>query len=494
MSPLQPGWAVFGGSALGGRHVATGAPNQDAWGTETFVHDGEEHVVVVVADGHGGSRYVRSDVGSKLAVSVAIEVVSATLENGLLDGPVRKVEKETLAGLPSELVTTWSNRCLEHLSQHPFTAEEAARAGEPIHNDPLLSYGSTLLIGILSSTRCFLLQLGDGDSLVALEDGRMVQPLPADERLTGSETTSLCLSDADRDFRMATVESPAPTLVVLSTDGYGVAFADPEWRQSVVTDLLNQLRTRGPGQVKAALPKWLEEAARVGGDDATLAMAYRPQVRGTKPARKRSRLAPLVGVGLIGLLVGGFGGWAAANVLADVAATAGPVTTRTGTTPSADSTTTTTVDVTTTTDGSAVGAGGGVSQDDQRRVWIIGPDGTVVEFFPDPDSAGAVVVESSGSPEDSTTAFAWGSSWSIEDGLLLDYGEPFDLALDSELSFAGLEYENGFLWLVSDDGKWLIAFFEPESTCAVLPIRVIGAAEDLDVTTPECTLGGETGE
>jgi hypothetical protein len=482
---------VFGGSALGGRHVTTGAPNQDAWGTETIVRDDEEHVIMAVADGHGGSRYVRSDVGSKLAVSVAIEVVREAVELGVLDGPTRKVEK-ALADLPANLVATWSKRCLEHLAQHPFTSEEEARAGEPVHIDPLLSYGSTILIGILSPNRCFLLQLGDGDSLVALDNGRMVQPLPADDRLTGSETTSLCLPDAERDFRVATVENPVPTLVVLSTDGYGVAFADPEWRQSVVSDLLNQLRNRGPGQVQAALPKWLEESATVGGDDATLAMAYRPDARESRGVLKRSKIAPMVGIGVIGVLIGGLGGWAVANGFAGQAPAVGPVSTLAGTTTT--DVTTTTLAVTSTTGDGDVGAGGGVSQGEQVRASIIGADGTVVEFYPDPKSADAAAVESVGTPEASMVAFAWGSYWAIEEGRLFADGEQYELGLDTDLLFAGVEYENGFIWAVTDDGNWLVAL-GPESVC-VLPILAADADDSQEPASPapDCSPLGDNGE
>ncbi len=65
-APTRP-WVCATASSTGGSHRATGAPNQDA--VATFETD--DGVCVAVADGHGGARYVRSAIGSELAVDVA---------------------------------------------------------------------------------------------------------------------------------------------------------------------------------------------------------------------------------------------------------------------------------------------------------------------------------------------------------------------------------------------------------------------------------------
>ncbi|HUP14813.1 MAG TPA: PP2C family serine/threonine-protein phosphatase [Acidimicrobiia bacterium] len=492
MTPNQSGWSVIGGTALGGRHGSNGAPNQDAWVTETMVYDGKEHVVMAVADGHGGSRYVRSDVGSKLAVSIALEVVRDALESGNLDGPTHKVDKQ-LADMPSQLVASWSQRCLAHLAENPFTEEEAARAGAPLNDDPLLSYGSTLLVGILSPNRCHLLQLGDGDSLVAMEDGEMVRPLPPDDRLTGSETTSLCLPDADRDFRVATVERPAPTLVLLSTDGYGVAFADPGWRQSVATDLLGQLRTRGPQRVAESLPAWLEESARVGGDDATVALAYRPQVTDHASSPFLSRTAQMVALATIALLIGAVGGWTAANALFDPVQSPVTTTTLAATTTSADLTTTSAGPTTSSTDEEDVGAAGGVSQGELQRAGITAGDGVAVKFYPDPENPDASIIEAPSVSGFTLVAFAWDSFWSIEEGRLLKDDDAVEIEFEPELEFVSLEYENDLLWLLSEDAEWLIAY-KTGSLCLIFPIRPGAQDSDPDVTVPECVDRAGNGE
>ncbi len=468
VSQASSAWATIGGSVLGGRHVTTGAPNQDAWQSATVVHQGDEYAVLAVADGHGGSRYVRSDVGSDIAVAVAVEVVSKALREGLLEGPGRRVEREALRQLPQQLVAAWSRRCLDHLGAHPFTSEEAGRAGASLESDPLMSYGSTLLVAVLGQARCLLLQLGDGDSLVALSGGELVDALPPDHRLTGGETTSLCLPNAEADFRAALIENPAPTLVLLSTDGYGVAFADPGWRQSVVSDLLNQIETRGIEQVERSLPNWLQDSARVGGDDATVAIGYRLPAAG-RSARKPPKAAGWVASGLVGAVLGAVGAWAlatssggdsspAASPVPSSITTSGPVTTPTSTPPSSS------VPVVVPD----VEAGGGVSHPAPGLAWIRGPGGLVVEFSPDPSDPDPIA-EVRPPTSDGTGLVAWESFWTIENGVLMADGVPAGPSIDPALPLSGIEFENDVLWLLSEDGDWLVAF-RPQAICKIVAV------------------------
>ncbi len=465
MSKPRATWVVIGGSVLGGRHVTTGAPNQDAWRSESILHRGDEYVVMAVADGHGGSRYVRSDIGSTIAAAVATDLLSSAVADGLLDGPSKRVEREAARELPKQLVSMWADRCREHLATHPFTEEERARVVESLDDDPLLSYGSTLLVGVLGPSRCLILQLGDGDSLVALADGSLVKALPPDSRLTGGETTSLCLPDAASDFRVALVEDPMPTLVLLSTDGYGVAFADPEWRQSVAKDLVAQLQGRGVEQVERSLPGWLEDSAQVGGDDVTVAIGYRVP-GGPKPRRRRSRLGAVVAVGLIGVLLGAGVGWAAGVGLSGGNSAGQPPPTTTST--SIAGTTTATSAPSTTT---YLGTGGGVTQGEDPSAWISGAGGTVVEFSPiDPKDPAPVFIDSIGESVPNTTTVAWGAVWTLEEGVLHSNGDPLGPDIDDEILFVGVEFENGVLWLLSQDGRWLVAF-KPGSLCEMSAVR-----------------------
>src|SRR5947207_5499782 len=68
----QFGWRVGGVSRRGSSHVRSGLPNQDA--IEYWASPDGNTAVIAVADGHGSALCFRSEVGSRVAVTTAIEV------------------------------------------------------------------------------------------------------------------------------------------------------------------------------------------------------------------------------------------------------------------------------------------------------------------------------------------------------------------------------------------------------------------------------------
>ena len=55
-------------------------------------------MLVAVADGHGGKGYVRSDIGSRSAVAIAIDVLSE-LVGAHSSGPRRRTRRGSVAAL-----------------------------------------------------------------------------------------------------------------------------------------------------------------------------------------------------------------------------------------------------------------------------------------------------------------------------------------------------------------------------------------------------------
>lgn len=484
-------WTVVGGTALGGRHKTTGAPNQDSWASDSVAQDGREYTVLAVADGHGGQRYVRSDVGSRNAVSVAVEVLASALTSGAMAGTPRSVEKVASEHIADELVAEWRRRCLDHLADNPFTDEERRRAGEPLEEDPLLSYGSTLLAAVVGPDRCLLMQLGDGDSLVALEDGQLLDVLPHDDRLTGGETTSLCLPDASNDFRIALVEDPSLALVLLSSDGYGVAFADPDWRQSVAQDLLAQIRERGADQVERSLPGWLADSADVGGDDATVALAHRePSSRGVGHSARQKRPVGLLGAAVSGLILGVVGGLLAAGALSGT--TGASAVDATTTTAVSQATSSTAAATTTTLRSGVVTTTETADSPEVAVAYVVGFDGTVVEFTPDPTRPDPTIRDEGGDEGETWPIYAWDAVWTIASGVVLVDDRPLGLRTEPEMEVEGLEFEAGLVWMLAGDGSWLIVLDHPGQWCDVFPVAGSDGAPDPagggTSPMPECEL------
>ncbi|HTL84227.1 MAG TPA: PP2C family serine/threonine-protein phosphatase [Acidimicrobiia bacterium] len=304
-------WDVLDASVRGSAHVQRGLPNQDAIATRVIA-DGRG-AIAAVSDGHGGERYVRSDVGSQLAVEIACDALSRwTIDVQNADA----AERELRDRIVPEITAAWRARVQEHLAANPFTDEERARGNAPLDDQPLVSYGATLLVALAAERSLALAQLGDGDIL--LVRGNDVQlPIEPDARLVASQTTSLCLQTADDDFRCAVLaDIENVDLVLMSTDGYANSFANDDWEHEVGRDLRARVTELGTDAVRLQLPAWVGESAQASGDDTSVALLVprggaggadaRPVVAGS--TRSSSGLARLlvftVGALAIGLVAG----------------------------------------------------------------------------------------------------------------------------------------------------------------------------------------------
>jgi hypothetical protein len=271
-------WLALTASQLGAAHLTTGLPNQDAVAARQVRPD---VLVVAVADGHGHRRHFRSARGSQLAVTVACEAaqdLAARLDGYQTAAPI---ESEALGTLVPAITGKWRDAVREDVAADPFTPrEQASRGGD----DPLIAYGSTLLLAIAGRRWLVLVQIGDGDIMGIQPDGRPLLPVPRDPSLDGQQTTSLCGPRAEDEFRAAVVDtSTTPLLgVMLATDGYGNAQVADPWTDAVSADLAELINDRPPEWLAGQLPLWASHCASADGsaDDTTIALLIAPLATG----------------------------------------------------------------------------------------------------------------------------------------------------------------------------------------------------------------------
>ena len=271
--PRRAQWQVFAASARGAVHTGLDRPNQDAalyWPLD--LPGGG--VVVAVADGHGHDRHFRSADGSALAVSAAC--ATAVRRLGRTGAPRTVREAETVVGtLAAEIVDAWAGAVTADLVARPYTAAELAALD---HNDDgvLVPYGSTLLLAMCLPEVVITMQIGDGDILAISRDGTAYLPMPS-PRFEGERTASLCLPQAEREFRHAALALADFSLlaVMLVTDGYGNSQASDDWHTIAGADIAAQARRFGVDWFAQQLDDWARLcASRSGaGDDTTIAMA-----------------------------------------------------------------------------------------------------------------------------------------------------------------------------------------------------------------------------
>ncbi len=286
----------MGPSVRGAAHFSFGAPNQDA--IHWLPEDGAgPPVILAVSDGHGSANCIRSDVGSRLAVTATARVLQDFLKSQDEQTNLSGIKRMAEDRLPQTLVRAWKEEVTAHLEENPFVAEEAERlaakggptARENLEANPFLAYGATILAAVVTESFLLCLKLGDGDILLVDSSGEASVPLARDERLIANETTSLCLPDAWKEvqIRLLPLED-APAMVLLSTDGFFNSYQSEEDFLASGSDFLQMVRLKGLDQVSIELGGILEDLSRRGsGDDITLGLIKRAEEVEADAAKRR---------------------------------------------------------------------------------------------------------------------------------------------------------------------------------------------------------------
>lgn len=262
----------------GAAHHAMGLPNQDA---VKALENGPRSAVVAVADGHGHHRHFRSARGSQLAVATACQAVpelTATLAGLTGEIEAGEIVRQIHQVLVPAITARWREAVREDLAAEPITPEE-----EPSRSpgdDPVIAYGTTLLVAAVWGEWLLLAQIGDGDILGVRPDGGALLPVPGDPLLDGRHTTSLCSPGAEHSFRAAAVSTGLTPLlgVLLATDGYANAQAADGWEDVVGADLAALISAHPPEWLASQLPVWAGRCASLdgSGDDTTIALLLPP--------------------------------------------------------------------------------------------------------------------------------------------------------------------------------------------------------------------------
>ena len=292
--PVDQRWRAIGCSVQGASHIRRGTVNQDAIGW--LPADGGGRVVLAVADGHGSAKNFRSATGAKLARDVALRIASEILTPARLEPSLVKRTLED--AVPMRIVRDWLDLVQADIRESPLTATELAAVEEhggaknrdPVELSPV-AYGSTLVTALATESFTAFWQIGDGDVLTVSDHGTVGRPVPGDERLIANETTSLCLPEAWRFFRVAMLGTQAP-MILVSTDGFANSFQNDDGFFKFGSDVRRMIETDGIEAVNGKLHAWLTELTQRGsGDDISLGIVCRPEVLRRAGAARRSRQA-----------------------------------------------------------------------------------------------------------------------------------------------------------------------------------------------------------
>lgn len=276
---MQPRhWVSFCESVTGTSHKRKGLVNQDCVDSRETGF-GLRVYMVAVADGHGSPECSRSDVGARIAVECALDVMTkffADLEqrNDRLalnkdDFVIERLNRTLKKDVAAEIVAIWQTRVRQHYDANlPETP--------PAKSNLLLLYGSTLNLTAVTCDLTVSLKIGDGNIVRVYRDGSVEQPLASTVPQVGDETDSLCQPYALDAVRveaswLSSSESAELAMILVCSDGFSNAFSSSEGFLKAASDISQLVSTAdGQASLRKSLAGWLDEYSEYSGDDVTV--------------------------------------------------------------------------------------------------------------------------------------------------------------------------------------------------------------------------------
>lgn len=286
-------------SCQGASHIAVGKVCQDYSYSKVYENG---NAIAIVCDGHGGKRYFRSDVGSKIAAEVtekkSMEFVAAVgsimngqpftqetaistqIDNHDFDkqSPIERAFRQ----LFSSIIFEWNTRVEAHAKDNPIAEDEKHDLEERWitefsegHNLEKV-YGCTLIAYISTPTVWFAFQIGDGKCFAMDSNGKWIEPIPWDDRCFLNKTTSICDSGAIDEFRYCYCGNGAfPVAIILGSDGIDDSFGAEVNQANFYVQILKSLSKDGIEKTKTEIESTLPQLSKIGSqDDMSIAMVF----------------------------------------------------------------------------------------------------------------------------------------------------------------------------------------------------------------------------
>ena len=195
----------------GSLHVRKNKPLQDF--SASMTDSRKTYGYALVADGHGGERYIRSEIGSEIGVKCTVEAMNNVLKellNYIKNKDFNVIDK-SLKNLCSRILVLWREKVRKHFDENPLTENELElceklKISVSISEDNIVRlYGSTLLAAVYFENFdfWFTLQIGDGKTVIIKNDDSVSYPIPEDEDQGYGMSNSLCGKTASEKFYYA---------------------------------------------------------------------------------------------------------------------------------------------------------------------------------------------------------------------------------------------------------------------------------------------------
>lgn len=284
-------------SCQGESHKVDNKPCQDA--SFSAVYD-NGLAIAIVCDGHGGERYFRSDVGSRMATEVIRDSVKTFVENidkGMFVGKPytaqeaitseELIKKQTpidnaFRQLFSSIIYQWNQKIADHAANTAISEWEQEHVEQKyldeLHTSETFEklYGCTLMVYVQTPDYWFAFHLGDGKCISFQQNPFWHEPIPWDERCFLNKTTSLCDSNAINEFRYCYQgDGQFPMAVFLGSDGMDDSFGEDANLVNFYIQVMKMLVTEGKEATINSIESDLPQLSKIGSkDDMSVAFIY----------------------------------------------------------------------------------------------------------------------------------------------------------------------------------------------------------------------------
>lgn len=301
----------------GESHKGNNKPCQDC----AFSESSASLSMAIVSDGHGGERYFRSDIGSKIVVDVINESIKNFIKDLSKSTQKKSLGKELFVDMPfvqypsldnnnvlskkkrqadyihdaliqlfSSIIYKWNNKMAGHAKNNPLNEWEIANVPQKYQdefnakrNEPIGAlekfYGCTFMAYVQTKTYWFAFHLGDGKCVmfdILNDKPQFSQPIPWDEKCFLNKTTSICDSNPLSEIRYCYCgDGSFPEAMFLGSDGIDDSFGDGERLYNFYIQVYQTLASQGKKGTKQELDASLPIISQKGSkDDMSVACVY----------------------------------------------------------------------------------------------------------------------------------------------------------------------------------------------------------------------------
>ncbi len=264
---------AFDVRSIGASHIKSGKPCQDY----SFSAYGDKFAVGIVCDGHGGDKYIRSEIGSKLATEICNEAIKSLfgkrIDNQTTMAKFQPNPEATLQQLASFIIFKWREAVEAHFNSQPFTRSEFEHLSDKDKaslNKPdgwVSAYGTTLIAAVRTSEFWFGLHIGDGKCVIVSETDTCLQPIPWDDKCFLNATTSLCDEKALERFRVFFSTENLPKAIFVASDGVDDTFGTDEALHGFYKSVMQLFAEKPFDEAKIELQSFLPGLSAKGSQD-----------------------------------------------------------------------------------------------------------------------------------------------------------------------------------------------------------------------------------